>query len=319
MEEELTGNYPIIINNENVGELNISKAGAFWRFSAKCRYSDEMIRLFVYGGGAEGYLGLMEPCEGQLKLEKKLSRSAMTTFPKHISHAGRRGESPPAPEKIAEELEAAEEIISEPSVEAEAEVAAVPIEQPSAEASAEVIAAPIEQPSAEASAEVIAAPVEQPSAEAEAEVEAAPIEQPSAEAEAKAEVAERAVELDGLSAKIEVPPPPEHKKCGRYDSSAPPLAASPPENPRFTHPEPQFDWMPCPCPCSLFTGLEDKNLSRNINGALVTGLDGLVLLAVPEAILELHPETAFLPFFETQSILGTNYKICKIKNGKSFY
>ncbi len=110
MDIEITGNYPIILDGETAGELTITREGLFWSFEAKCELRNEIVRLSVYGDGKEGYLGIMEPFGDMLKLNRKLSRSALREFPEKISHAGQKDELeyilPEAPEIKQEPPEA---------------------------------------------------------------------------------------------------------------------------------------------------------------------------------------------------------------------
>ena len=53
--------YPVLINGEKKGTLAISREGLTTRFDAKCEDPGTLVRLSVYGGGREGYLGVMTP------------------------------------------------------------------------------------------------------------------------------------------------------------------------------------------------------------------------------------------------------------------
>ncbi|MEA4893765.1 MAG: hypothetical protein VB064_00715 [Oscillospiraceae bacterium] len=109
MSIEITGSYPIILDGETTGELTVTREGLFWSFEARCEQRNEIVRLSVYGDGKEGYLGIMEPFGDMLKLNRKLSRSALKDFPEIISHAGQRGELEyAAPETPDTDQEAAE-------------------------------------------------------------------------------------------------------------------------------------------------------------------------------------------------------------------
>lgn len=107
----MEGVYPIIINGGVCGKLRVEKAGGYTRFTAECPPQGGVIRLSVYGGGKEGYLGVPMPVEGALRLEKKLSGAAMRDFPTEIDHCGLAGERPeknePEPEKTEEAKEEA--------------------------------------------------------------------------------------------------------------------------------------------------------------------------------------------------------------------
>lgn len=108
MEIDLTGSYPIVLNGEETGTLSVTRDGLYWVFDAKCAPRAELVRLTVFGGDGEGYLGVMEPCGDALVLTKRLSRAALAGFPSAVTHAGNRGEaadatvqSPPSAEAEA--------------------------------------------------------------------------------------------------------------------------------------------------------------------------------------------------------------------------
>lgn len=109
MEHELTGCYPIILDGNETGRLTVSREGLFWHFEAECTLREELLRLSVYGEGSEGYLGVMEPRDGMLRLSKKLSRSGVDCFPTAISYATRAGEAPPMLTCVEEEPAGEEE------------------------------------------------------------------------------------------------------------------------------------------------------------------------------------------------------------------
>ncbi|MGN1001232.1 MAG: hypothetical protein ACI4PC_00550 [Oscillospiraceae bacterium] len=98
--------YPIIIEGALCGTVTVTARGALTEFRAQCLMRPGILRLSVYGGGREGYLGVLMPAEdGKLRLQKSLSRTAMRDFPREIDHAGPAGEKWEEP---AEETEAAE-------------------------------------------------------------------------------------------------------------------------------------------------------------------------------------------------------------------
>jgi len=103
----MEGKYPIILNGETVGELTAEPRGAMTEFRARCPDRGELVRLSVYGDGAEGYLGVMMPENGALTLCRRLSRAAMEGFPAEIRYAGASGEplSPQSPTPAAEQSE----------------------------------------------------------------------------------------------------------------------------------------------------------------------------------------------------------------------
>ena len=76
--------YPITIDGEDAGTLTIEQQGARTVFTAECAMRPELLRISVYGGGREGYLGVLAPEGGALRLRKELSRSALREFPEEI-------------------------------------------------------------------------------------------------------------------------------------------------------------------------------------------------------------------------------------------
>lgn len=93
MDMQLTGNYPIIIDGNETGRMDVSREGLFWCFEATSDMTDGIIRLSVFGDDGEGYLGVMEPKGKRLSLTKKLSRSGLRGFPRTISYGGKQGEA----------------------------------------------------------------------------------------------------------------------------------------------------------------------------------------------------------------------------------
>ena len=60
--------YPITIDGENAGTLTVEQQGARTVFTAECAMRPELVRISVYGGGREGYLGVLAPEGGMLRL-----------------------------------------------------------------------------------------------------------------------------------------------------------------------------------------------------------------------------------------------------------
>ena len=94
--------YPIRIEGENRGTLTVLREGLTTRFEARCADPGRLLRLSVYGGGKEGYLGVMAPDRGALTLSRRLTKTALAGFPESIEYAAEAGravapppESPP--------------------------------------------------------------------------------------------------------------------------------------------------------------------------------------------------------------------------------
>ena len=94
--------YPVRINGEKKGTLTVSREGLITRFDAKCEDPGTLVRLSVYGGGREGYLGVMTPENGALTLHRKLTRAALAAFPAEIEFAAEAGRKTAAPEQKPE-------------------------------------------------------------------------------------------------------------------------------------------------------------------------------------------------------------------------
>ncbi len=104
----MEGVYPVMIDGEIVGKLTVRAAGGRTVFSAQCRPLEGVVRISVYGGGREGYLGVLAPEGDALTLEKSFSRAALREFPAEIERVERAGmqtlplpperETPPEPE-----------------------------------------------------------------------------------------------------------------------------------------------------------------------------------------------------------------------------
>ena len=70
--------YPITIDGEDAGTLRVEQRGARTVFTAECGMSPELLRISVYGGGKEGYLGVDHDCNINpliLKVECKVEGS----------------------------------------------------------------------------------------------------------------------------------------------------------------------------------------------------------------------------------------------------
>ena len=89
----MSDTYPLILDSEARGTLQVEKKGLITEFRARCPDPGRLVRLSVFGEGKEGYLGVMEPEGGELRLCRKLSRSAMAAFPETIAYASEAGRS----------------------------------------------------------------------------------------------------------------------------------------------------------------------------------------------------------------------------------
>ncbi len=78
------GTYPVMIDGVPVGKLSVICQGALTAFDVHCRAMPGIVRLSVYGGGREGYLGVLAPENGGIGLHKKFSRNDLRGFPQSI-------------------------------------------------------------------------------------------------------------------------------------------------------------------------------------------------------------------------------------------
>ena len=99
----MEGKYPLLIDGRESGELRVTRRGALTLFEAEAEDGGGILRLSVYGGGREGYLGVMSPSgEGRIALRRQLSRAALRGFPEQIEYAAPAGEAPAGPESAPE-------------------------------------------------------------------------------------------------------------------------------------------------------------------------------------------------------------------------
>ena len=114
----MEGSWPVMFGGREIGSLRAHERGAMTVFEAEAADPGGVLRLSVYGGGREGYLGVMSPSgEGRVALRRSLSRAALRGFPERIEYAAPSGEAAPAPETE----KPAPEPVSEPEPEPEPE------------------------------------------------------------------------------------------------------------------------------------------------------------------------------------------------------
>lgn len=115
----MEGSWPVMFGGREIGSLRAHERGAMTVFEAEAADPGGVLRLSVYGGGREGYLGVMSPAgEGRVALRRSLSRAALRGFPERIEYAAPSGEAAPAPEPE----KPAPEPVSEPEPEPEPEL-----------------------------------------------------------------------------------------------------------------------------------------------------------------------------------------------------
>lgn len=89
---EMGMEYPLMINGEARGTLSEREDGLFTVFEATAFDVDALVRLAVYGGGEEGYLGVMQPRSGGMYLTRRMTRRERAALPGEIEYAAPAGE-----------------------------------------------------------------------------------------------------------------------------------------------------------------------------------------------------------------------------------
>ncbi len=80
---------PIVIGERRVGMLQLQREGRFWRARARLTNQNRVLRLYIYGRGEPLYLGIPEPREGEMVLEKQLR-----SLPPEPEYCAERGAVP---------------------------------------------------------------------------------------------------------------------------------------------------------------------------------------------------------------------------------
>ena len=106
------GNYPIIIDGAVCGAVKVERHGARTEVTAKCAMRDGIVRQSLYGDDGEGYLGVLAPEEGELRLQRTLSRAQERMFPDTVLRAGPAGAGRAEPEQRPEPLPPAPEPVT---------------------------------------------------------------------------------------------------------------------------------------------------------------------------------------------------------------
>ena len=100
-------NVPILIDGQETGKLEICREGNYTLFRGRCADPGRLLRLSVYGGEKEGYIGVMMPEGGVVTVTKRCSRYELRNYPETIEYAGEAGQPPkkretePSPEQNA--------------------------------------------------------------------------------------------------------------------------------------------------------------------------------------------------------------------------
>ena len=89
---------PILLENRKIGTLQIRRDGAYTLFEARMTLRPGLQRLYVFGPGGRGCLGVLRPERGELTLRRRLSRADLRAFPARIDCASPE-ERAPAPSR----------------------------------------------------------------------------------------------------------------------------------------------------------------------------------------------------------------------------
>lgn len=91
--------YPIYIDGRKSGALTVTRQSGAVLISARLADPGRVVRLTVYGE-REAYLGVPEPGDGMLRLEKRLTGAAAEAFPQNPRYAAEHViENPEAPKR----------------------------------------------------------------------------------------------------------------------------------------------------------------------------------------------------------------------------
>ena len=84
--------YPLLIAGQKKGAVNVERDGLYTIFEAWTEENAELMRVWVYGGGKQGYLGVLQPWSGGMYLKRRMSRSELREFPENIEYASNQDE-----------------------------------------------------------------------------------------------------------------------------------------------------------------------------------------------------------------------------------
>lgn len=91
----MEGTWPVRINGVECGTVSARREGAYTLFTAEA-VCNGVVRISLYGGGREGYLGVLAPdANGCMTLTRRMTRSALASFPATPEYAAESGQTPP--------------------------------------------------------------------------------------------------------------------------------------------------------------------------------------------------------------------------------
>lgn len=78
---------PMIIDGKTCGQLSLRREGAYMVCSGRARWQGDMLRLWLYGDGGKGYLGVLIPeGNGMASVRKRFSLGDFARLPKPIAY-----------------------------------------------------------------------------------------------------------------------------------------------------------------------------------------------------------------------------------------
>ena len=84
---------PILIHGQERGTVRFRREGAYIVCGGQADYDGEMVRLWVYGNGEPGYLGVLIPDgKGGATLRKKFSLSDFSRLPNPMKYCAPEGQ-----------------------------------------------------------------------------------------------------------------------------------------------------------------------------------------------------------------------------------
>ena len=94
---------PIFDGREKVGTLTVRREGLYAVFTAELPFREGLRRLWLQGDAGSVCLGVLQPRDGALRLERRLSRAACAALPQPLVRAAlQRRLPPPEPGPVRE-------------------------------------------------------------------------------------------------------------------------------------------------------------------------------------------------------------------------
>lgn len=89
---------PILMGGKTVGSVTLRRQGAYMLCSGRADWCGDMVRLWLYGKGAPGYLGVLMPeAGGKATVQKKFSMADFAKLPCPVKYCAPEGWERAAP------------------------------------------------------------------------------------------------------------------------------------------------------------------------------------------------------------------------------